>query len=65
MSRRAMQESLTIDLQHQLDARTITQDLHQKAIQVVHAFTSADWKDLNNMSTVAASEMVLEIARNK
>ena len=64
MSRQAMQESLRIDLKHQLEARTISLELHKRATAVIEKLTVADWKDIDNMSTVAASEMVLDIARN-
>lgn len=65
MSRRAMQESLTIDLKHQLDANSIRKDLHDKALKVIHNFSADDWKDIDNMSTVEAVEMVLDVARHK
>ena len=65
MSRRAMQESLTIDLKAQLENKEITKELHDKALHVVHTLSDDDWKDIDNMSTVEASEMVLDIAKAK
>ncbi|MNB92520.1 hypothetical protein D3C75_396240 [compost metagenome] len=63
MSRKAMKESLTYDLKAQLETQIIDKALHDKALSVVNTLTDDDWKDIDNMSTVEAADMVLSIAR--
>lgn len=62
MSRRTMKQSITNDLKAQLEKQMIDKALHDKAIAVMSAFTTADWNDIDDMSTVGAVDMVLAIA---
>jgi len=63
MSRQALKESVTNDLQAQFETQLITKDLQNKALKVIENFSDDDWKDIDNMSTVEAADMVLDIAR--
>lgn len=65
MSRRTMKQSITTDLAAQLEKNMIGRGLYDKAIKVIDNFTAADWKDIDDMSTVGAVEMVLDVARLK
>lgn len=65
MSRRTMKQSIISDLKAQLEKQMIDQVLYDKAVIVVDAFTAADWNDIDDMSTVGAVDMVLDVARLK
>ena len=65
MSRRTMKQSITNDLKAQLEKQMIDKALHDKAVAVIDAFTTADWNDIDDMSTVGAVDMVLDVARLK
>ncbi|MNI36489.1 hypothetical protein D3C73_905390 [compost metagenome] len=65
MSRKAMKDSLLYDLKAQLEKQMIDKVLHDKAITVINNFKAVDWKDIDDMSTVAAVDMVLDVARLK
>lgn len=65
MSRRTMKQSIICDLKAQLEKQMIDRALYDKATAVVDAFTAADWNDIDDMSTVGAVDMVLDVARLK
>jgi hypothetical protein len=61
-----MKQSIVEDLDAQLKEQMITQELRDKAVLVIDQdLTADDWKDIDNMSTVEASDMVLDLARIK
>lgn len=66
MSTKQMKQSIVEDLDAQLKEQMITQELRDKAVLVIDQdLTADDWKDIDNMSTVEASDMVLDLARIK
>lgn len=65
MSRRTMKQSIISDLKAQLEKQMIDSALYDKAVAVIDAFTTADWNDIDDMSTVGAVDMVLDVARLK
>ena len=66
MSKQQLKQSIVEDLDAQLKEQMITQELRDKAALVVDQdLTADDWNDIDNMSTVEASDMVLSLARIK
>lgn len=65
MSRKTMKDSILYDLKAQLEKQMIDQAMYDKAVIVINNFKAADWTDIDDMSTVGAVEMVLDVARLK
>lgn len=66
MPKQQLKQSIVDDLDAQLKENLITQELRNKAAVVIDQdLTADDWKDIDNMSTVEASDMVLDLARIK
>ena len=64
MSKQQLKESIVQDIDEQVKLAAVTPSLRNKAILVLeHDLTADDWKDIDNMSTEEASDMVLSLAR--
>lgn len=65
MPKRQLRADIIQDLNELLKLNTISQSLYDKSVATLDDLTDADWKDIENMSTDEASDMVRDIARLK
>lgn len=66
MSKQQLKESIVKDIDEQVKLAAVTPSLRDNAILVLEQdLTADDWKDIDNMSTEEASDMVLSLARIK